>query len=309
MNYHAIPIPHALTNYSLSDTLTSGQTFRWHTTPLRTDPDTPLSNPQSDVFYLPTRTPIDETPIVYKVIQPNNHLIEWKTINDHSVSPRLLETYLKQRLGFTFDYTNALQQLQENDTELYNDINTELSLIIDPPFETVISFICSPQATIDRIYTMQRKIEQKYGTKISTTEGDFYLFPTPKQLSNATEDDLRDLGLGYRAPYVARTVKKILDNTPNLPNQQTTQPTIELTTQLQEFVGVGEKVADCIALYAYGRSEIIPIDTRIQQMVQNRYDETSTTPAKAKQTLNKIWEQEFAGYYQLLLYELAATEL
>lgn len=86
-------------------------------------------------------------------------------------------------------------------------------------------------------------------------------------------------------------------------------PTKDLSAELQEFVGVGEKVAECILLYSYRRSEVIPIDTRIQQMVESRYDETATTTAKAKQALSNVWDDNYAGYYQLLLYDLAADEL
>ena len=61
-----------------------------------------------------------------------------------------------------------------------------------------------------------KKIRSTYGNKIGGLEKvldkdeefpdfdilEFYTFPTLAQLSQATEKELRDLGLGYRAGYI-----------------------------------------------------------------------------------------------------------
>ena len=52
---------------------------------------------------------------------------------------------------------------------------------------------------------------------------DFYTFPTVEKLAFASENGLRECGLGYRAKYVQATAKKIceekidLENLKNLP--------------------------------------------------------------------------------------------
>jgi len=304
-NMNSISIPPALSNYSLKQTLTSGQTFRWLTKPTENKTTKPLSNPNTDTFYLPVHT---TKPIVYKVTQSGNE-IKWENISNTSISKTKLQNHLKKRLGFSYPYKEALSTLQTNDPELYANTEASLSIIQDYPFETTISFICSPQATIDRIYQMQRNIESKYGTQIETTDGMFYTFPTIRSLADATETELKNCNLGYRASYVNKTSNQLKDDNPALPKQQTNIKTKTLSSELQNFTGVGPKVADCILLYSYNRTDVIPIDTRIQQMVTERYDKTATTTEKAKQTLESVWGEEFGGYYQLLLYDFAAENM
>lgn len=304
---NTLQIPKPLTQYSLTETVTSGQTFRWLVNPPTSTPNTPLSNPQTDTFYLPETH--NSQQFIYKVTQQSQNQLLWEVLGATSVNTETLRTQLRTRLGFNYDYQTALSTLQETDTDLFNTVTPSLSIVQDAPFETTISFICSPQATIDRIYTMQRNIEEKYGTPIETNDGIFYTFPTPSQLAEATDDELKECNLGYRASYVRKTAQRIHNETISLPPQSTTIQTSRLREQLQECVGVGPKVADCILLYAYHRTEVIPVDTRIQQMVQARYDERADTPTKAKTALNSVWPTEFGGYYQLLLYDLAAEEL
>lgn len=302
-----LQLPKSLTEYSLTETVTSGQTFRWLVAPTQSTPKTPLSNPNTNTFYLPTV--YNSHNFVYKVTQESSTQLQWTTLGDTPINTDTLQTYLRKRLGLDYDYQTALSMLQSTDKPLSNTITPSLSIVQDEPFETTISFICSPQATINRIYTMQRNIERQYGTKIDTEDGVFYTFPTPEQLATATDDELQDCNLGYRASYVRKTAERIHTGEITLPTQSTAIQTDELRDRLQECVGVGPKVADCILLYSYHRTSVIPVDTRIQQMVQSRYDETADTPVKAKSALNSVWPTEFGGYYQLLLYDLAAEEL
>ena len=45
----------------------------------------------------------------------------------------------------------------------------------------------------------------------------------------------------------------------------------ELTQELQTISGVGPKVADCVALFGYGRLEAFPVDVRIRNILSRRY--------------------------------------
>lgn len=306
---HTLQPPNGIPQFSLQDTVTSGQTFRWLVAPPATEVNKPLSEPTTDTFYRPVTYETQD--FVFAVTQTDTNALEWETYGStEGVPVSIQETLLKHHLGYEYSYSDALEQLSNRDGDLYKTISpATVSIVRDNPFETAISFICSPQATIDRIYTMQRNLEQEYGTPIQTQHGTFFTFPTPTQLSPATDEDLQDCNLGYRASYVRKTVQKLVSGEISIPPQSTTIDTPELSKQLQGLVGVGQKVAECILLYSYWRSEVIPIDTRIQQMATARYDDSVETTTQAKNTLHEIWGTEYAGYYQLLLYDLAATEL
>lgn len=48
------------------------------------------------------------------------------------------------------------------------------------------------------------------GTLITTLdEVSYYKFPELKQLEKATEDELKELGFGYRARYIVASVKQV----------------------------------------------------------------------------------------------------
>ncbi len=49
----------------------------------------------------------------------------------------------------------------------------------------------------------------KFGEKRVFDGLDFYTFPTAEKLALASENGLRECGLGYRAKYVQATAKKI----------------------------------------------------------------------------------------------------
>mgnify|MGYP000107999223 CR=1 FL=1 len=51
----------------------------------------------------------------------------------------------------------------------------------------------------------------RYGEKrISGNGVEYYGFPGPEILAEATEQELRELGLGYRARYIAETARTIV---------------------------------------------------------------------------------------------------
>ncbi|EGD74075.1 OGG1 protein type 2c [Salpingoeca rosetta] len=82
-----------------------------------------------------------------------------------------------------------------------------LRVIRQPPFECLISFICSSNNNIARITSMLSSLRLRYGTKLTHHDGDpIHAFPTLDQLQPVTEQELRDLGFGYRAKFIVKTV-------------------------------------------------------------------------------------------------------
>ena len=84
-----------------------------------------------------------------------------------------------------------------------------LRIVRQVPWECLISFICATYKSIAAIELMLRKISVKYGEKKVFDGMDFYTFPTVERLACASENGLRECGLGYRAKYVQATAKKI----------------------------------------------------------------------------------------------------
>lgn len=77
-----------------------------------------------------------------------------------------------------------------------------LRVVRDPFFPCLVSFICSARTFVNRIYTFQQKLAREYGSSVTVDGSTYYSFPHPDELVVASEGDLRELGLGFRAPYV-----------------------------------------------------------------------------------------------------------
>ena len=129
-------------------------------------------------------------------------------------------------------------------------------------FETLISFIISQRKSIPAIRTAVEKLTDLYGR-------DGY-FPKPEDMLAATHEELVSCGLGYRVPYISSAVCRIatgdtdLENLDDLPDE-------ELFEALKSFAGVGDKVANCVALFAYHRTGRAPVDTWIARIINDRY--------------------------------------
>ena len=124
-------------------------------------------------------------------------------------------------------------------------------------WEMIVTFLISQQNNIKRIRKCIETICRKYGErKVSSTGVEYYAFPTVEALSQATEENLRDCGLGYRAKYIAVTARTIASG--------------EISLEMK-LCGVGEKVAECICLFALHHMDAFPIDTHIRQVMDVHY--------------------------------------
>src|SRR5208337_4645893 len=99
---------------------------------------------------------------------------------------------------------------------------------------------------------------------------DFYAFPTVSKLAFASEDALRECGLGYRAKYVQATAKKIYEEKIELESLKTL-PYLDAMKMLVEFSGVGLKVADCVLLFSLEKMGAFPVDVWIKRVILNHY--------------------------------------
>ncbi len=130
-------------------------------------------------------------------------------------------------------------------------------------FETIISFIVSANNNIKRIQKILFQIREKFGKNMGT----YYAFPTLKELKKATVNDFKNMGAGYRAEYIYKTIR-ILEGEDFFSWKNL--PTEALGKKLTSLMGVGQKVADCIMLFAYGKKDVFPVDTWIHK-VYNQY--------------------------------------
>ncbi|PSQ11322.1 8-oxoguanine DNA glycosylase [Halobacteriales archaeon QS_5_70_15] len=177
-----------------------------------------------------------------------------------------------------------------------------MRLVRDPPFGSLVSFICSAQMRVERIHGMVQRLARAYGEAVEFDGATYHAFPTPADLAAATETDLRDLSLGYRAPYVKRTTGMVAEGEAD-PAVAADMDYEEAREYLTRFVGVGEKVADCVLLFSLGFLEAVPLDTWIRTAITEYYPDCDR--GNYRDTSRAIRERfggEYAGYAQTYVF-------
>ena len=176
--------------------------------------------------------------------------------------------YFEHFFDLKTDYQTIKNQLAINDTmQKAIDFGYGIRILNQQPLEMIISFIISANNNIKRIQVLVERLCEKCGTNM----GEYFAFPTLEQLKTLSLQDLRDMGMGFRAKYIFNTTLALEDVDLQKLCELPTQKLLEFLTGLS---GVGPKVADCIALFGYHKMDCFPVDTWIQK-VYNCYFATN----------------------------------
>lgn len=170
-----------------------------------------------------------------------------------------------------------------------------LRILRQDPWEMIISFITSQRKSIPAIKSSIEDICMKYGKSVDTCFEKLFLFPSPSEMRGATGDDLKNCKLGYRVPYIEDAVKRVLLADPN-PYELYDLDYDSLFSMLKEIKGIGDKVANCICLFAYAKTEAAPVDTWIAKVIDKYYDGKNPFPSYGN-TAGIM--QQYVFYYAL----------
>ncbi len=177
-----------------------------------------------------------------------------------------------------------------------------MRLTRDPVFPCLISFICSAQMRVARIHGMQRRLRETYGDVLELDGDRYHAFPSPTQLAARTEGELRDLSLGYRAPYVRRTAEMVATGEAD-PLEVAELPYEEARESLTQFVGVGDKVADCVLLFSLGFLQAVPLDTWIRTTIETYHPDCERgNYAETSRAIRERFGGDYAGYAQTYVF-------
>lgn len=141
-----------------------------------------------------------------------------------------------------------------------------LRMLRQDPWEAVLGFLLSQNNHVGRIRSLMDTLAEKYGKKIETPYGTMHLTPRPEELT-ASEEELRALKCGYRAPYIVEMAANVRAGEVDLDRigRMNTEDRIQALRQLR---GIGPKVADCISLYGYHDLTRVPMDTWMKKAME-----------------------------------------
>ncbi|MDO4792944.1 MAG: DNA glycosylase [Filifactor alocis] len=138
--------------------------------------------------------------------------------------------------------------------------------------EIIITFIISANNHIPRIKTAIDKISRFAGSKIGEVSGqEIIAFPTLEALMEISDEQWKEVKLGYREAYIRKSLKMIKNKEVDLAKIKKLS-TLEAKKQLMKLSGVGDKVADCILLYGMGRMDTFPVDVWMKRVMNCHYD-------------------------------------
>ena len=168
-----------------------------------------------------------------------------------------------------------------------------LRLLRQDPWECTIAFICSANSNIPRIHRVIENLSNTFGTQLELDGHIRHSFPSPQELVVAGEQKLRELGLGFRAPYVDKATQLV--NANQLDLQSLIHMPYELAKKcLMECPGIGPKIADCILVFSLEKMEAFPIDVWVRRALGDWYFPNQKTPSN--QVLQS-WAQNYFGSY------------
>lgn len=153
------------------------------------------------------------------------------------------------------------------------EIGSGIRILRQDPWETLISFIISSNNNIPRIKQCISSLCRVYGEPFEAGGETFYAFPTPETLVAAGVDGIFALKTGFRAKYIFDAASRVLDGTLSFAEIDAA-PGDRASALLQTVKGVGPKVAACVLLFGFAKTDAFPIDVWIKRVLAKYYPPT-----------------------------------
>ena len=202
--------------------------------------------------------------------------------------------YFENFFDLQTDYDDIKSKLQGD--EILRDkviFGQGIRILRQNLLEVVVSFCISANNNIKRITKSLFYLREKFGNK----KDGFFAFPTLNQLSKMTENDFLSLGVGYRAKQLVKLVSQLQQVDIN---SWTAFDTDTLRAKLVALSGIGPKVADCILLFGYGRTDVFPVDTWIAKSFKKDFQNITDRKIMRQILVQKY--QNLAGYAQQYMF-------
>ena len=151
---------------------------------------------------------------------------------------------------------------------------------------------------------MVERLCTRYGKRLGKVGAfEFHTFPELGALAAAQEDELRELGLGYRAKFVCSSAQTVVRNGGAQWLHALRSPGTSLEearTALETLHGVGSKVADCVCLFSLDKTAAIPVDTHVWPISVREMDaslaETKSLTSRVYQRVGDLWRTKYGAY-------------
>jgi N-glycosylase/DNA lyase len=157
---------------------------------------------------------------------------------------------------------------------------------------------------VERIDKSVKEIARRWGKRHSLGGHEVFELPMPAELARCTEPAIRACGTGFRAPYLLRAARRVADGTIDL-GAIGQMPYEQAKQTLMTLDGVGDKIADCVLLFAFSKSEAFPVDVWIKKAIERIYFDSRKVGLKEIHGFAREHFGTHAGYAQEYIYYYA----
>ncbi|ADQ07386.1 8-oxoguanine DNA glycosylase domain protein [Caldicellulosiruptor hydrothermalis 108] len=221
------------------------------------------------------------------------------TFDIYNCSPDEFKKFFYWYFDLDKDYDLILKELSEHDEILKKAVEKYrgMRLLNQEPFECMISFIISQNNNIKRIQILVERLCQAYGEKIEYRGFSSWTFPEIEDLKKISTEELKRLGLGYRAEYIKDAIAKLDEGKIDFESLESLSSD-EARKILKTVKGIGDKVANCILLYSLQKYDVFPVDVWVKRALREYYGIENIK--QLRQFIKSFGE--LAGYAQLFLF-------
>jgi len=281
-----IPAP----DFDLAMTLDSGQVFHWE---------------KVGKGFAGT---IDDRAVY---VEQDNPLL--KVCFDRTAKPANETRALPRIIAHYFALDHPLAEIYESfpDDPVMNaarDFCRGLRIIRQPKWECLATFICSSMKQVAHIRQISAALRNRFGVERKIGSRVVYTFPSPQRIAGASETELRECKLGYRAKNLRATAQLVSSGECNL-EAWSAFPDAHLKDTLCALPGVGAKIANCVMLFAYERLRSFPIDVWIERVLREKYfPRKKKITAQGLREFSETYFGEHGGYAQQYLFHHARMD-
>mgnify|MGYP005834196321 CR=1 FL=1 len=232
----------------------------------------------------------------------------WRgVVRDRVIHLRQRGDVLDVRGDASEDFLSRYFRFDDDLETIYQDISRDrwiaatidrfrgLRLIRQDVWECSASYLLASYSNVPRIKKMIDALCRTYGRRLA--EG-VHAFPTPEEIAEGT-GDIGCCRLGYRADWIVDYARKVHRGEFDLETLVALDYE-DAVAYLKRVRGVGDKVADCIALFSLGHLQACPVDVRIARAMRELYGVTGSYKKVASHARTHFGP--YAGYAQEYLY-------
>lgn len=274
--------------FSLDDTLASGQCFRWKRSP--------------DGWW----TGVVRATVIG--IRQDGERFTWWAWPE---AP--FEAGIRDYFQLDVDMGEIVRRIEEADPAAGEAARrwAGLRIVRQDPEECILSFVCSTANSVPRIAHSISVFTREYGDLVAELDGArYYSFPGAETLARCEVDHLtRISSLGFRAANLVKVARQIAERGPGWADSLREMPYEQAHRELVALNGIGAKIADCVCLFALDKTEAVPVDTHVWQLAKDLYfpdwADRKTITTSAYNAVAQAFRDRFgklAGYAQNFLF-------